>query len=301
MPKLPLVSFITVCYNGYADTCDLIESIQKYISSIAYEIIVIDNASKNDEASLLKDRYPFILAHRSPVNLGFAGGNNLGIERASGKYLFFINNDTYISDDGIMHLIKRLDKKETIGGVSPKIKFAVPPYDVQFAGFTRLSRITLRNEIIGYGVPDSEVFNTPTQLPYLHGAAMLIKREVIDKAGPMPEIYFLYYEELDWCTKIRNAGYELWYEPQWTIYHKESKSTGHLTPLRIFYMTRNRLLYAWRNRKGLTRLGSIAYQLLFVIPSKCILFLLKGKTDLTHASMKAIWAFFKLPQKIDHN
>ena len=73
----------------------------------------------------------------------------------------------------------------------------------------------------------------------------MLKREVIWKAGLMPEIYFLYYEELDWCTNMTRAGYQLWYEPRCTIFHKESQSTGRQSPLRTFYMMRNRMLYAW--------------------------------------------------------
>ena len=68
----------------------------------------------------------------------------------------------------------------------------------------------------------------------------------------MPEIFFLYYEELDWSTHITRAGYELWYEPRCTVFHKESQSTGQLSKLRTYYLTRNRLLYAWRNLEGAT-------------------------------------------------
>ena len=192
----PLISFITICYNGLDDTCVLIESLRNIISSVSYEIIVVDNASRQDEASLIQERYPFVRTLRSEKNLGFSGGNNLGIQIAQGKYLFLINNDTYLTEDGLPALIERLESDPRIGAVSPKIRFAFPPQSIQFAGYTKLSRYTMRNKALGMGCPDDGTFDTPRPSAYLHGAALMLKREVIWKAGLMPEIYFLYYEEL---------------------------------------------------------------------------------------------------------
>lgn len=110
----PLISFITICYNGLDDTCVLIESLRDTISSVSYEIIVVDNASRQDEASLIQERYPFVRTLRSEKNLGFSGGNNLGIQIAQGKYLFLINNDTYLTEDGLPALIERLESDPRI-------------------------------------------------------------------------------------------------------------------------------------------------------------------------------------------
>ena len=95
------ISFITICYNGFKDTCELIESLQEKLHSVTYEIIVVDNASHEDEAAKISRLYPSVIAIRSEVNRGFSGGNNIGIRAARGKYLFFINNDTYIESDAI--------------------------------------------------------------------------------------------------------------------------------------------------------------------------------------------------------
>ena len=145
------ISFITICYNGFKDTCELIESLQEKLHSVTYEIIVVDNASREDEAAKISRLYPSVIAIRSEVNRGFSGGNNIGIRAARGKYLFFINNDTYIESDAISCLVERLESRPEIGGVSPKIRFAFPPQNIQFAGYTPLSSITLRNEGIGFG------------------------------------------------------------------------------------------------------------------------------------------------------
>lgn len=298
MNNAPLLSFITICYNGIADTCALIESIHKIIHSVSYEIIVVDNASREDEAAIIKMQYPTVITVRSPQNLGFSGGNNLGFEIAQGKYLFLINNDTYFETDGIQALINRLESHSEIGAVSPKICFAFPPQHIQFAGYTPLSSITMRNEPIGMGCPDDgSFFDVPHPSPYLHGAAMLIKREVVNRVGPMPEIYFLYYEELDWCTAMTRAGYVLWYEPLCTVFHKESQSTGQQSPLRIFYLTRNRLLYSWRNFTGMRCSLSILYQMTVAAGKNSLVYLLKRRSDLAFVVWKGVFAFFSLPNK----
>ena len=281
--NIPDISFITICYNGFKDTCELIESLHKNLQSVSYEIIVIDNASREDEAAKIQKLYPTVVAIRSDINGGFSGGNNIGIRAAKGKYLFLINNDTYIESDDVSYLIERLESRPEIGGVSPKIRFAFPPQHIQFAGFTPLSQVTLRNTMLGFGCPDDGSYDTPHSTPYLHGAAMMIKREVIEKAGMMPEIFFLYYEELDWSTSMTRAGYELWYEPRCTVFHKESQSTGQLSKLRTYYLTRTRLLYARRNLKGTARFLSVLYQSTVAAGKNSLAYALKGRFDLFFA------------------
>ena len=146
----PELSFITVNYNGVTDTIELINCIQSVVHSIAYEIIVVDNGSTANEAEQLRCLFPTVKCIRSETNLGFAGGNNLGIERSEGDYLFFINNDTLIEDDNLSHLIERLASNPTWGASSPKICFNHSPRLIQYPGFPSLSRTTLRTKGIGF-------------------------------------------------------------------------------------------------------------------------------------------------------
>lgn len=287
------LSIITVNYNGRKDTERLIESLRNYLS-IPYELIVVDNGSVKNEAASLQKKYPFLKTIRSEQNLGFAGGNNLGIRQAAGDYLFFLNNDTFVQDDSISYLIDAMKQKPLLGGVSPKIIFADTEGGIQFAGYTLLSRITLRNRLIGYREQDSGQYNKPRPTPYLHGAAMFIRREAIEKAGMMPEIYFLYYEELDWSLQIRRRGYELEYNPSATIYHRESSTTGQNSPLRMFYITRNRLLFARRNLNGCDRILSIGYQVMIAGPKNLIQAIIKGRFASAKAIVRGCWAFFRM-------
>ncbi|MEL7588106.1 MAG: glycosyltransferase family 2 protein [Prolixibacteraceae bacterium] len=296
MQKPIELSIITVNYNGFSDTCELIESVRNHLS-ISYELIVIDNASGSNEAERLKERYPWVITIRSETNLGFAGGNNIGIRASRGRFILLLNNDTIIKDDTLRFVTERLDSDAHIGAVSPKIKYAFPPEDIQYAGYTRFTPITLRNQTIGHGEQDRGQYDLPVSMPYLHGAAMMLKREVIEKVGMMPEIYFLYYEEMDWCSKIRRGGFSLYYEPKCTIYHKESQSTGQASPLRTFFITRNRLLYAYRNLEGRSKYLSLVYQLSLVLPKNSITFLFNGRTDLIKAAFSGALSFIFLKNK----
>ncbi len=261
------LSIITINYNGLKDTCALIESIP---FNDKMEVIIVDNASENNEAEQISNRFPDVKVIKSDKNLGFAGGNNLGINASKGKFLFLVNNDTYFEDFNVQALIDRLNSDPSIGIVCPKIKFAWPPQPIQFAGYTPLSNITIRNQAIGFGEEDHGQYETAHPTPYAHGAAMLIKREAIDKVGLMPECYFLYYEELDWSMMFTRVGYQIWYEPKCTIYHKESQATGQNSPLRTYYITRNRLRLVRRNYHGLTKWLSYCY-LIGIVGSRDIL------------------------------
>jgi GT2 family glycosyltransferase len=279
------LSIITVNYNGLKDTCTLIESIP---FNENMEVIVVDNASEKDEASIIQARYPQVKTICSNKNLGFAGGNNLGIKAAKGKYLFLINNDTVFKDFNVQALIDLLESSPNIGIVCPKIRFAWDNNPIQFAGYTPLSKITVRNQSIGFGKEDTGQYDTPHSTPYAHGAAMLIKREAIEKVGQMPECFFLYYEEIDWSMMFTRAGYEIWYEPACTIYHKESQSTGQNSPLRTYYITRNRLLLVKRNWIGIYKYLANCYLSCIVAPRDIIKYLIKGKWNLSLAVCKGI-------------
>jgi len=282
------ISIITINYNGLTDTCELIESIP---FNNEMEVIVVDNASTQDEASIIAERYPQVKAIRSPRNLGFAGGNNIGIKEAKGKFILLINNDTYFKEFNIESLIQRLESSDRIGVVCPKLRFAWGNNPIQYAGYTPLSPITLRNQAIGFGEDDKGQYETAHSTPYAHGAAMLIKREAIDTVGLMPECFFLYYEELDWSMMFTRAGYEIWYDPACTVFHKESQTTGQNSPLRTYYITRNRLLLVKRNYKGISKYLSYIYLIGIVAPRDIIKFTLQGRFDLIKAVYRGIKTF----------
>ena len=282
------LSIITINYNGLNDTCALIESIP---FNDNMEVIIVDNASKEDEASVIQERYKHVHVIRSEQNLGFAGGNNLGIKAAKGKFLFLVNNDTIFKQFDVEGLISKLESSPKIGIICPKIRFAWDPYPIQYAGYTSLTKITVRNQAIGFGEKDNGQYDTAHPTPYAHGAAMLIKKEAIEKVGLMPECYFLYYEELDWSMMFTRAGYEIWYDPSCTIYHKESQSTGQNSPLRTYYITRNRLVLVKRNWSGISKWLAYCYLTCLVAPRDIIHYAIQTRWGSAKAVSRGIYNF----------
>ena len=283
----PLVSIISVNYDHPDVTCQLLSSLRQ-ITYPCIEIIIVDNASPNDDPSIIPRSFPEVHFIRSKENLGFAGGNNLGIRMAKGKYVLFLNNDTEVDRGFLEPLVKKFETDVKTGAASPKIKFFHTPDTLQFTGLSALNPYTIRNRGYGYGVKDTGQFDKDTLTNFVHGAAMMVPMEVIHKVGLMAESYFLYYEELDWATRIRNAGYDLWYIHDSIVLHKESVSTGKLSPLKTYYMNRSRLLYLRRNVTGFKFMVATVYQLCISIPKNALRFLIKGENGHFKAYHKAV-------------
>jgi GT2 family glycosyltransferase len=256
---LPLVSVITVNYNHSHVTEELLASIERTNTYERIEIIIVDNGSQQNPVPAWQAQYPHIKCIRSEQNLGFAGGNNLGIQQAQGDLLFFVNNDTEFTPNLIQLLVDMMLSDDKIGMVSPKIRYFSAPSVLQYAGFTSMNYYTVRNQCIGQFEQDNGQYDHLTgPTGFIHGAAMLVRRAAIMPDNLMPEQYFLYYEEMDWCEQIKRKGYTIMVQMQALIYHKESISVGDKSPLKEYFMLRNRLLFIRRN-------GQLKHQLFFFI------------------------------------
>ena len=291
MYNSPLVSIISVNYDQAEVTCEMLESL-KNLSYKNIEIFIVDNASPNENADIIKTRYPEVRLIKSNKNLGFAGGNNLAIRKSNGKYLFFLNNDTEVSSGCIEPLVELFETNSSAGIASPKIIFYETDNIIQYAGSTKINPWTGRNRGIGSMEKDTGQFNNSSLTDLAHGAAMMVPKTVIDKVGLMPEIYFLYYEELDWCEMIKRKRYTSHYVGQSTIYHKESVSVGKLSTLKTYYINRNRLLFIRRNFMGLQKWSSYLVFLLIATPKRFLTHAFNGEWKHCAALLKGLlWNF----------
>jgi GT2 family glycosyltransferase len=287
MPNsFPKVSIITVNFNGTAVTAELLRSLEK-ITYPSIEVIVVDNSNKEPGHQLPID-FPWIVYIETGENLGFAGGNNRGLEAATGDYLFLLNNDTEVDPGFLEPLIARMESDSKIGIVVPKILYFDEPDTIQFVGFMPINPITGRGFSIGYLEKDQGQYNVARPTSRAHGAAMLFSRSAFEKVGFMAELFFLYYEEMDYCERFKRAGYSIWYEPKSRIWHKESISTGKGSTLKTYYYSRNRLLYLRRNTMGFQRLLMYLYYFFIAVPKNLLSYILKA--DWPH--LKAFWQGF---------
>ena len=283
--KQPLVSIVTVSWNSLAVTCEFLHSIKENNQYENVEVIIVDNASSEDPSKALREAYPAATIIRNELNLGFSGGNNTGIRQAKGDYLFIVNNDTEFTPGLIESLLDVFQHYSDAGIVCPKFQYFFDKGTIEYAGYRPVNIFTGRNSMIGSREKDEGQYNELKQTRYAHGGGMMVSRKVIDEVGLMPEEFFLYYEELDWSEQVRKKGFKIYFQPDALLYHKESMTTGKTSPLKTYYLTRNRILFMRRNMP-LASLGIFfLYFILFTIPKNTIKYAAKRQT----AHLKSFW------------
>ncbi len=290
----PVVSFITVNYNQRELTLAMLRSIYRTVAGLSFEVIVVDNASREDPAPAIRAEFPDVICLQAGGNIGFAAANNLGIRRASGQYLFFVNNDTELTPGLTEGLVDFLSRTPDAGAVSPLICY-FPETEkgqadvIQYAGTTPVHMLTGRNRTIGAGETDTGQYRGVRETAYAHGAAMMVPKTVIKQIGPWPENFFLYYEELDWCAHMRRAGLKIYVLGDVKIYHKESVTIGQDSPLKLFYLNRNRILFMRRNYAGVRLWPFVVFLCLVTVPKNLLLYTLRGRPALRKAFWRAVW------------
>jgi GT2 family glycosyltransferase len=240
------VGIILLNYKGTKDTFECVGSLEK-IEYKNYHIIIVDNHSQDGSYEKLKaefgDRHTIIEASD---NGGFAKGNNIGIRYALEQgcdYILLLNNDTLVEKDFLNKMVECYERYSDTGIVGPKILYEGNRDLIWFCG----GEINLKRFYgfhYGEGQKDSEEFNKEREITFTTGCTMLISREVIEKVGALPEEYFMYYEDVDFCMKVQEAGYKIYYCPKAAIYHKVSASSGgEASAFAIKWNTRNRLIF----------------------------------------------------------
>ncbi|MBI9067949.1 MAG: glycosyltransferase family 2 protein [Salinivirgaceae bacterium] len=286
-----LVSIITINYKQAEVTNQLIASLQR-ITWPNFELIVVDNNSGENDCSKINTTNKNTLLICNTKNDGFAGGNNIGIKAAKGDYILLLNNDTEVAPGFLEPMIELFEKNDSIGAVSPKIKFFHHPELIQYAGFTKMNPFTLRMHAIGSRQIDNGTYDEVSETHFAHGCAMMVSRKVLETVGYMPEEYFLYYEEHDWSAAIKRKGYQIWYQPESLVLHKESISVKKGSVLKTYFINRNRILFMKRNFNWINRLMAFLFILLISFPKNLLMFLIKSEYKHLQAYWDAIsWNF----------
>jgi GT2 family glycosyltransferase len=284
------VSIITVNYNGKLVTEELLYSLQHINTYPNLEVIVVDNASRENPVPEWQKKYPHYTFIRAEENEGFAAGNNLGIDAATGDFLFFINNDTIVTPTLIAQMVEAMEANEKIGLLSPKIMYHEKPNIIQYCGFTPMNFYTCRNACIGQYEEDKGQYNAASGTTgYVHGAAMMARKEHIALVGKMPENFFLYYEEGDWCEMFKRKQLDIQVLTTAVIYHKESMAVGKNSVLKEYFITRNRILFIRRNAWFYQNFVFLLYFFLVVTPKKIIGFAIKREWKFIVAFIQAVW------------
>jgi len=240
----PPVVAIVVTYNsaGYIGAC--LDSLAK--SPVPLDVVVVDNGSSDGTAAAVRRAHPSVVVV-AQANLGYAGGNNAGLARACDtgcRYAFIVNPDVVIDPGCVAHLVAHMDAHPDVAIACPKI-LRPDRRTIWFAGATINWEEGVSNHR-GQDQPDEGQFDEAGPMDRACGAAMLVRMSAVERVGRMPEDYFLYFEEMDWSLRFVAAGYGLAYVPSASCLHDASSSTGHMSPLVYYYMTRNNLLFMSR-------------------------------------------------------
>lgn len=244
MDAQPLVSIIILNYNGKDVLKDCIESVLK-TDYPNLEVIIVDNASI-DKSYEIVERYNNVKLIKNKQNYGFAKGNNIGIKASKGEFVVLLNNDTIVHHAWIKELVNVALQDPKIGILGCKLYYHSSNIIQHAGGVLNLYGKGLSH--IGQFGEDRGQFNDTASVDFVTGAAMMIKRDVINKIGLLDEEYFMYYEDVDYCYRAKKAGFKVVYVPQAIVYHYEGFTSNNRLPNKKIILTeRNRMLFLLKN------------------------------------------------------
>ncbi|KXG76291.1 glycosyltransferase family 2 protein [Thermotalea metallivorans] len=279
------LSIIIVNYNTKELTLQTLRSIYAGNNKFLYEVILVDNASKDDSVEVFKKEFPQVKLIENNQNLGFSKANNIGIKMAGGRYILLLNSDTLVIEDTLEIMIKFMDTHLDVGAAGCKVElpdgsldkackrsFPTPQNALYHA--LKLDHIFPHHKKFGeYNLTFLDE-NQTHEVDCLVGAFMLIRREVIEQVGLLDEDFFMYGEDIDWCYRIKQVGWKIVYYPKTKIIHYKGGSSKKKNPkliyefyraMYLFYHKHYRYKYPW-SVKCITYTGigvMLAIKLLF--------------------------------------
>lgn len=291
----PTISVIVLNWNGRDDTLACLNSLES-LTYPNFQVLVVDNGSTDDSASLIRMRFPKIRLIETGANLGFAEGNNVGIRdalEAGADYVLLLNNDTIVAPDLLEAFVEAAAHNLNGGMFAAKIYYHAEPTKLWYAGGKWLpDKQCLVHVGIGE-IDDGKSYEAIAESDYASGCAIFVSAEVVGKIGLMDPKFFLTYEETDWCYRARAAGYGVLFVPSAKVWHKVSASFGGVdSPLQLYFYSRNILLWAERH------LPRPAYWSLFRETYRDALRFSTGTGQDGALFKRWIWAFTSLWQRL---
>jgi GT2 family glycosyltransferase len=239
----PRVGIVLLNWNQPADTLACLESLSR-LEYGAFEVVVVDNGSTDGSPEVLRQAFPDVTLIENDRNLGFAAGNNVGIQYLldhAAEYVLLLNNDTEVPPSLLRRLVDVAQSDPRIGIVGPKILY-YQPNDVIWSAGGQIDRLGRSSHLRFDEVADDRDLS-PRDVDYVTGCALLIKRQAIEKVGALDERFFIYYEEAEWCARVHRAGYRIVYVPQAHMWHKIQQAARNHSRRYLYLMARNRLLF----------------------------------------------------------
>jgi GT2 family glycosyltransferase len=252
--RWPSVAIIVLTWNQRDLTLECLESLVTvdYPSS-RLQIVVVDNGSSDDTAQAIRGSYSNIEVLENGKNLGYAGGNNVGIRHALAQgadYVCILNNDTTAASNFLAALLGACCEHAGVGVVSPLVADMADPARIWALGAAVDQRTGMVTRLYAGDRVSALEPRAPFEVDIASGAAMLVKGAVFERVGLLDEEFYLYFEEADWCLRARQAGYRILAVPSSVIWHHVSATLGQTSPVIDYYMARNQLRFIARHWSG---------------------------------------------------
>lgn len=243
------LSIVIVSWNISTLLEKCLASVYFYPPADPFEVWVIDNASIDNSVAMVKNRFPQVHLIENTDNAGFARANNQAFPKCTGEYILLLNPDTEVKADALQSMVVWLDAHPGTGGVGPLLLNAdgtmqpsCYPAPTLSREFWRLLHLDLLKP---YGTYDMTGWDThiAREVDVLQGACLLVRRAVLEKVGALDETYFIYSEEVDWCYRIRRAGWSLWWVPQAQVIHYGGQSTRQVKTEMFLRLYQGKIVY----------------------------------------------------------
>jgi GT2 family glycosyltransferase len=286
------IGIIILNWNQEEYTLRCLQSISplKY-DCIELQTYLVDNNSKSLNEELMKQALPDLKIIRLPENIGYTGGNNVGIKIALDdmcEYILVANNDTIFTSDLIPELTLTMKSDEKIASVSPKVLFYKEHNKIQFAG-GHLNLYLGQFKHIGYNSNDNGAHDTEKEINFFSGCAVLLRSATIRELGGFKDTYFAYCEDAEMSVRIRKSGYKLFYNGHASIYHDESPSLGgYLNPVAFYLSKRNSLYLVNEHGNFMERLVFTVYSHTIFLFMTMAYSIIKKRSDILKMYLRAL-------------
>ena len=260
--RAPSVAVIVLNWNGIDDTLECLRSLAR-VDYPTCEIVVVDNGSRTSPRQTILGEFPAVTYLETGRNVGYAGGNNVGIRHALKRghdYVLVLNNDTAVEPDVLRRAVAVAESDASIAALSVKITSWNDPKLTWIA----YGEVTYRQGLVRLiGHLSYEAFDEQKDVEWVPGTAALFSRRALETVGLFDEEFFAYHEDVDWCTAARKQGFRIVYAPVARVYHKGHRSSGgegHVTP-RQYLAGRNMVLYVRKHATALQAAKFVTFQI----------------------------------------
>ncbi|MBC2722687.1 MAG: glycosyltransferase family 2 protein [Desulfosporosinus sp.] len=266
------ISIIIVSWNTREILRKCLESLCNHTRNISFEIIVVDNNSSDGSPEAVEREFPQVKLIRNQENLGFAGANNIGIKAGSGRYVALVNSDIIVLGDCIRRMTEFMDENPSVGMAGPRILNPDRTLQVSCRHFPSIWNNLC--QVLGFNkvFPKSALFSEPLMKYWSHdaqqkvdvlsGCFWVVRRKALDEVGSLDENFFIYGEDIDWCRRFQQSGWDVMFYPGAEAIHFGGASSSN-APIRFYLEMQRADLQYWRKHHG--NLGRLAYWTIILV------------------------------------